>query len=261
MGRHGFGALLTDDQWALFLKAGATRRFHTGEPIVRQGEKDDTVFMLAEGMVKVSMVRSDGTESLMALRGAGEAIGEFAALAGLPRTATVTASGGPCLTRAMSGFQFRLLVKGQDLERALWEHIVTRQQESESLRSEMAALPSGQRLAVTLLRLASLLGSDIGTRAAPGGEGAGVLRGTVLRFGLTQRELGDSIRLSRASIAAEFGRLRALGVISTGRRFITIRDVERLRRLAEGEEREEKSRKSGVDDPGVSSSGHSTAAE
>ncbi|WP_285729018.1 Crp/Fnr family transcriptional regulator [Nocardiopsis sp. ATB16-24] len=243
MGRQGFGALLTDDQWALFLKSGATRRFHTGETIVRQGEEDDTVFMLAEGMIKVSMVRSDGIESLMALRGAGEAIGEFAALSGLPRTATVTASGGPCLTRVMSGFQFRLLIKGQDLERALWEHIVTRQRESEELRSEMAALPSGQRLAATLLRLAALLGSDIGTRATRDGKAEGAHRGTVLKFGLTQRELGDSLGLSRASIAAEFGRLRSLGVISTGRQFITIRDVERLRRLAEGEEREEESRK------------------
>ncbi|MCY9786026.1 Crp/Fnr family transcriptional regulator [Nocardiopsis sp. EMB25] len=236
---------MTDEQWVRFLKAGATRRFDAGEPILRQGERGDAVFMLAEGAVKVMMVRPEGTESLIALRGVGEALGEFAALSGLPRTVTVLAS-GPCLTRVLSGPQFRLLAKRMDLERVLWEHIVTRQQESDSLRAEMAGLPSGQRLAATLLRLARAMGSDIGARMGPdgGGEREGVHRGAVLELGLTQRELGDSIGLSRASIAAEFSRLRALGVISTGRRFIAIRDVERLGRLAEGREPDERSRSS-----------------
>ncbi|ASU85588.1 Crp/Fnr family transcriptional regulator [Nocardiopsis gilva YIM 90087] len=242
MGRQGFGALLTDEQWARFLRAGTTRRFQVGEVIIRQGDRGEAVYMLAEGTVKVSMVRTDGTESLIALRGPGESLGELSALSGLPRTATVAASGGSCLTRVLSGAQFRLLVKTMELEHALWEHIVLRQHESESLRAEMAALPAGQRLAITLLRLAASLGSDVSEAGGPPDRQESrtgrtrARRGTVLKFGLTQRELGDSIGLSRASIAAEFGKLRSLGVISTGRRFVAIRDVERLRRLAEGEE-------------------------
>ncbi|GAA1104563.1 Crp/Fnr family transcriptional regulator [Nocardiopsis composta] len=231
MGRQGFGALVSDEQWTRFLRAGVTRRFAPGERIVRQGERGDAVYMLAEGTVKVSMVRTDGTEALLALRGPGEALGELSALSGLARTATVTASGGPCLTRVLSGPQFRLLVKTMALEGALWEHVVLRQSESDSLRAEMAALPAGQRLAALLLRLAALLGADI----APGDPGSGG-HGTVLRFGLTQQELGDSIGLSRTSVAAEFARLRSMGVISTGRQYIAVRDVRRLRRVAVGEE-------------------------
>ncbi|WP_017593959.1 Crp/Fnr family transcriptional regulator [Nocardiopsis potens] len=229
MGRQGFGALVSDEQWARFLRAGATRRFAPGDRIVRQGERGDAVYMLAEGTVKVSMVRADGTEALLALRGPGEALGELSALSGLARTATVAASGGPCLTRVLSGPQFRLLVKSMALEGALWEHVVLRQSESDSLRAEMAALPAGQRLAALLLRLASLLGAD----TVPGGGGG---RGTVLRFGLTQQELGDSIGLSRTSVAAEFARLRSMGVISTGRQYIAVRDVRRLHRVAVGED-------------------------
>src|SRR5690606_36579310 len=74
MGRQGFGALVSDEQWTRFLRAGVTRRFAPGERIVRQGERGDAVYMLAEGTVKVSMVRTDGTEALLALRGPGEAL-------------------------------------------------------------------------------------------------------------------------------------------------------------------------------------------
>lgn len=235
MGRQGFGALVSDDQWALFLKAGTTRRFGPGERIIRQGDRDSTVFMLVEGTVKVFTVRPDGTETLLALRGPGESLGEFSALSGLPRTATVTASGGPCLTRVLSSAQFRRLVRTLGLESTLWEHVVLRQSESEALRAEMAALPSGRRLATALLRLASLLGTDTVSWPDPAGSDSGAVpRGTVLKLGLSQRELGDWIGLSRASVAAEFSRLRSLGIIRTGRQYVAVHDVERLRHIAEG---------------------------
>ncbi|MFW5417643.1 Crp/Fnr family transcriptional regulator [Nocardiopsis sp. CNT-189] len=227
MGRQGFGALVSDDQWALFLKAGSTRRFADGEPIIRQGEHEDAVHMLAEGTVKVTAVRPDGIEVLLALRGPGEALGEMSALSGLARTATVAASGGPCLTRVLSGAQFRLLLRRQGLDGALLEHLVLRQAEGESVRTEITVLPSAQRIAAALLRLAALTGTDVGT--APGGR-----RGVVLRLGLSQREIGDWVGLSRASVAAEFRRLRDGGVIRTGRRYIAVLDVDRLRRTAAG---------------------------
>lgn len=236
MRRQGFGALLTDEQWAVFLKAGATRVFPDGEPIMRQGDREGVVYMLAEGTVKVSVVRPDGTESLLALRGSGEALGEFSALSGLPRTATVTPTGGDCLTRALTSAHFRLLVGRMDLHRALWEHVVKRQSEGESQRAEIVALPSGRRLAATLLRLTSVLGTHVpGTGSAGSGGDGEVRHGAVLRVGLSQKELGDWIGMSRASVAAEFGRLRSMGIIRTGRRYVSIRDLDRLREVAHGE--------------------------
>ncbi|GAA1104630.1 Crp/Fnr family transcriptional regulator [Nocardiopsis composta] len=228
MGRQGFGALVSDDQWTLFLRAGSTRKFADGEPIIRQGEREDVVHMLAEGTVKVTAVRPDGIEALLALRGPGEALGEMSALTGRARSATVAASGGPCTTRVLSGHQFRLLLHRQELHGALLEHLVLRQTEGESVRTEITVLPSGQRIAAALLRLAALTGTDVG--AAPGGK-----RGVVLRLGLSQREIGDWVGLSRASVAAEFRRLRDCGVIRTGRQYIAVLDVDRLRRISEGD--------------------------
>ncbi|GAA1776741.1 Crp/Fnr family transcriptional regulator [Streptomonospora arabica] len=197
--------------------------------MIRQGEREDSVFLLLEGMVKVTMVQPDGTGLLLALRGHGESLGELSALSGLPRSATVMPSTGRCLTRVLTSAQFRLLVKSMDLEQVLWRHLVRRQTESDSLRAEMASLTARQRLAATLLRLAQLMGS--GSESAP----RSARRSVVVRLGLSQRELGDSIGLSRAAVAEEFKRLRGLGVIRTGREFVAIADVDRLQAIAQAE--------------------------
>lgn len=236
MPRQGFGALVSDTQWTTLLKSGATRQFGHGELIIRQCDRDSTVYMLVEGTVKVYAYRLDGTESLIAIRGPGDSLGEFSALSGFPRTATVTATGGSCLTRALPAARFRHLVRELGLERALWQHVVQRQSESDSLRAEMAGLPAGQRLAGALLRMVCLLGVDVHAWPEPAVAAADTQRhSTVLKLGLSQRELGDWIGLSRASVAAELGHLREQGIIRTGRRYIAVLDLGRLRHLADGE--------------------------
>lgn len=230
MGRQGFGGLLSDEQWSCFLRAGTTRCYGDGEPIIRQGERDGAVFLLTEGLVKISMVRADGVEALLTLRGPGESLGELGALSGLPRTVTVVAS-GTCRTRVLTGAQFRLLTRSTGVEDALWEHVVLRQSESDSLRAEMAALPSGQRLAAALLRLAALVGAEIPPASPPP---PGRPKSVMLRLGLSQREMGDLIGLSRGAVAGEFARLRGLGILRTGRQYVAVRDLDRLVRIAEG---------------------------
>lgn len=228
MPRHGFGALLSDAQWVQLLRRGIHRRFDDGDVIIGQGELDSTVFLLVEGTVKVTSDRPEGGATLLALRCHGEALGEFSALSGLARTATVTACGGPCQTRALGGPHFILLVRRLGLEAALWKHMVLRHQESEAVRSDIIALPAGQRLAAALLRLIVILGV-----ATPGSsEGA---PGVVLRLGLSQREIGDWIGLSRSSVAAEFKWLRDEGIVDTRRHRITILDLAKLRRFSRGD--------------------------
>ncbi|GAA1785500.1 Crp/Fnr family transcriptional regulator [Streptomonospora arabica] len=230
MTRQGFGGRLPDDAWRKLLQAGATRRYSDGQTIISQGDRDTAVFLLASGTVKITTVRPDGEQVLLALRGPGEALGELSALSGLPRTATVVAAGGACLTRVLSSDRFRALAREMGTEGALWQHVVTRQAESEALRAEMATLPSAQRLAAMLLRTVALIGHDVDP--APAGHGG--RHAVTIRLGLSQRELGDSVGLSRTSVAAEFARLRSIGVVRTGRRFVAILDVGRLREIAEG---------------------------
>ncbi|MDE3720389.1 Crp/Fnr family transcriptional regulator [Nocardiopsis sp. N85] len=221
MSRQGFGGLLKDDQWDALVRSGSVRVHRASEPIMGQGERDDTVHVLQGGDVKISVLLRDGTEALMAMRGPGEVLGEMSVLSGLPRTATVRAARGSCTTYVIAGDRFRTLVRNMVLERLLWEHIVRRQQESESLRTEMAKLTSRERLAETMLRLAG----------PSGGAGRGPIE-----LHLTQRELGEAVGRSLSWVQGELRRLREDGVVSTDRGSLVIHGAERLRRaLSDGD--------------------------
>jgi CRP-like cAMP-binding protein len=61
-------------------------RVEPGESIIREGEAGDRFYLIADGSVEVT---SDG--ELLAVRGAGDHLGEIALVLDVPRTATVTA--------------------------------------------------------------------------------------------------------------------------------------------------------------------------
>jgi hypothetical protein len=61
-------------------------RVEPGESIIREGEPGDRFYLIADGSVEVT---SNG--DLLAVRGAGDHIGEIALVLDVPRTATVTA--------------------------------------------------------------------------------------------------------------------------------------------------------------------------
>jgi CRP/FNR family cyclic AMP-dependent transcriptional regulator len=73
--------------------AGALGRvYEDGEIIVRQGEKGDCMYVIQKGEVEV--VREEGgTEARLAVRGAGDFIGEMAIFEQDVRSATVRALG------------------------------------------------------------------------------------------------------------------------------------------------------------------------
>ncbi|ASU85158.1 Crp/Fnr family transcriptional regulator [Nocardiopsis gilva YIM 90087] len=235
MTRHGFGARLTDETWGRLIQAGRPQRYEPGSPIMNQGDPGGSVHLLLEGAVKVAMVRPDGSLVALAFRGPGEILGEFSAWSGAKRAATVLAV-GPCQTRVFPTDRFRALAREWGLEDAVWGNILARQCESDELRAEQSALPAGRRLAAALLRLARTLGEPIDPEVSDGAVPR--RRGVLLAISLSQRDIADYIGLSRTSVALEYTRLKELGAIRTGRKYVAIHDLDLLESLAEAGESE-----------------------
>ncbi|MBI1372273.1 MAG: cyclic nucleotide-binding domain-containing protein [Phycisphaera sp.] len=72
----------------------------SGEDIIRQGARDDTLYLIARGVVRVVREQSDGRVSDLATLVAGEFFGEMALLFGQPRSATCRAV-TPCALYAL----------------------------------------------------------------------------------------------------------------------------------------------------------------
>jgi CRP/FNR family cyclic AMP-dependent transcriptional regulator len=87
------------------LSRGTLVELPPGTRFLRQGEMATEVFILVNGLVKVTADTADGESALLAIRVAGDAVGELASLDGLPRLASVT-SAGLVRARRISGAEF-----------------------------------------------------------------------------------------------------------------------------------------------------------
>jgi len=67
------------------------RHYRRGQLIVSQGDPGDSLFVIASGLVKVTVSSPDGEEMVLITLGPGETFGELALVDGGPRSASVEA--------------------------------------------------------------------------------------------------------------------------------------------------------------------------
>ncbi|MFE3548262.1 Crp/Fnr family transcriptional regulator [Streptomyces kronopolitis] len=175
--------VIGDKLWAN-LKALAPQRVRPARSLLlRQGDPATHVIVLESGSTLITLAGDCGGSTLLAVRGAGELLGELAVLDSQPRTATVIAA-EPCLIRIIPAAAFLLFVDEHDLLAPLLRHAIARVRESEAVRLELAT-------ASVPLRLASALSRLVDAASASTSE---------LAVRLTQTELSQMIGASRNAV-------------------------------------------------------------
>ena len=74
---------------AELLSRGERRAYPPGSALLNQGDRTFSVYLLLQGAVKIITVSPEGDTALLAIRSAGDIVGEMAALEGRPRSATL----------------------------------------------------------------------------------------------------------------------------------------------------------------------------
>lgn len=201
------------------------RQWHQAEAMLfQQGEHAGSIVLLERGCVKVTHVSEEGRESLLAVRGPGDVLGELAVLNEGPRSATVTAL-EPVVSLSLSAVAFRSAVASDGrLGMAVLRVLNGRLREADRTRVEFAALDASARLALRLIELSCRYGqsSADGTRTCSA---------------LTQDELAAWVGSSREAVAKALRTFRDQGWITSGRRRITVLDEGALRRHVERRQR------------------------
>jgi CRP-like cAMP-binding protein len=213
-------ALPATDRRAL-LAEGASRRYAPGEIMIR--ERDTTAYVLAllSGWSVVSVGTERGTRLILALRGAGEVVGDLAAVDRGPRSATVAAL-GEVEAVAISGDRFRRFLAARPHATALvMRQLATRLRSADVERRSLASETVLQRLAARLVELAE----RAGRRAESG---------TLLDLPLPQHDLAAAIGATREAVAKALRLLREQGVVRTANRTVIVIDMPVLRLLAQG---------------------------
>jgi CRP/FNR family transcriptional regulator, cyclic AMP receptor protein len=210
-------ALSTREREAL-LALGHLRQFHGGEVLFNQGELSNFVVVIIDGYVKITAVSESGAESLIAIRTAGDIVGELAALDDRPRSATARAADAVLGRVILKPDLDRLLHDDYAIARALNQAVSAKLRESTRRRVDFRR-DTKSRLAQVLVELYH--GSTSGRRD-----------GTMAII-VTQSELAGLIGASEPAVHKALRTLRDERIIDTGYGRLTIKNIHKLRRIAE----------------------------
>ncbi len=204
------------------MQVGRRRRFRRGASIIVQGDHSDTVIVLLRGSVKVTLDTADGHEMVLCVLQPGDLLGEFEAIAqdgGWRNAGNVALE--PVDSMVLTGDEFRTFLEAHPRSAlALLRVVIGRLQAADRRRIDVGVSDTVHCLARLLVEIAD----------QQGGPGRDRI---VIALPLTQHELAGWISASRDSVVRSLTRLRDRGLVETGRRQITVRDLDGLRQLAE----------------------------
>jgi CRP-like cAMP-binding protein len=181
-----FTAMNDADAWELI---GQARQLSlpAKQTVVQEGEDSDSLHILLQGRVKVSLLSEEGKEAILSILSPGEVFGEMSLFDGEPRSATVT---------TMEASQFLVVTRKAFipfLERRahvmleLIAGMSRRLRATSTLVGNMSFLNLPARLARILLNLVQQYG-----KVGP--------QGIVIGLKLSQEELGHLVGVSRESV-------------------------------------------------------------
>jgi CRP-like cAMP-binding protein len=213
-GTAGEGFARLDADWAALLGRRPRRRHPRNTRLFCEGDPSDFVILILEGRVKLVVTTEDGDELLLAVRGPGELVGEFAALDPAPRLASAVALES-LTVQALTAEEFRAFVSQHgDVALRLMRTLIGRLREADRRRVEFGAYDARGRVARVLAELAA--------EQEPRGHGRAVVR-------LSQHEIGELVGASRESVGRALAFLRGRNLVTTGRRSVTVLEIDALR--------------------------------
>jgi CRP/FNR family transcriptional regulator, cyclic AMP receptor protein len=182
--------------------------------ILSSRDESNDVFFILEGRIQVKNYSENGREFIFSEIGAGQIFGEFSALDGLPRSASVVAIEESLVAR-MKAVDFVALLRGDfDLTLRLLRILTGKARGLSDRIFELIALNARVRIYFELARLAATGlrdGNRVTIRPAP-----------------THYELAARIGSHREAVTRELNQLESRGYLELGRRRLVILDVARF---------------------------------
>jgi CRP-like cAMP-binding protein len=196
------------------------RSVRRGQTIFQKGDTATSMMAVLKGSVRISTSSPDGKEVTLNTIRAGEVFGEIAMLDGRPRSADATAAEDSDLAVIDRRHFLPFVLSNQELLLHMLAMLCQRVRQTSGALEDLVMLDLPGRLARLLLRLADDHGS-------PGPDGIRI------EFKLSQRDIGTRVASSRESVNKQLQVWRDSGWLSLDRGYITLRRMEKLRRLCQ----------------------------
>ncbi|MEH0932266.1 Crp/Fnr family transcriptional regulator [Micromonospora sp. CPCC 205558] len=200
------------------LALGVTRTVSPGRRLLTEGARDTHVEVIRRGFVKIT-TSTDGADRLLAIRLPGDLVGEFAAISGQGRSATVTTCGVVVCTVIRQVDFLRFLDRRPAVAAQVTATVGQRLRWANERRAEFAAFPVHVRLARVLAEIAASCGWTNNDELVIGVE-------------LNHAELATLVGAATDTTQRALRTLRAKRLIRTGYRRIAVLDLAGLRAIA-----------------------------
>ena len=187
--------------------------------LFRQGDGSKFVVVILRGVVKVMGSAPSGQDTLLAILMSGDAVGEFAAVDQLPRSATVITCGSVVAQFIKSSDFLDCMRRDPEISHAVSKSIVAKMRIANARRVDFSASDATTRIARVILQLALSYGIRRQDRV-------------VIPSQLTQPELASLAVASPPAVQRVLRKFRQAGIVATGYRSITVLDMDRLHREA-----------------------------
>ena len=201
---------LDRDDLAGIARLAVPRHYRAGEVLFREGDLGDTCFVLRSGSVRVTRTHSDGRTIALAQLRPPVLLGEMAMLGSARRSATVEAVEDTAALAVLAGDMRRLLMSRPVIAMAMLDELAARLRAADDQVSQRAFRNVPGRIAEALLGQVT------------GEEGEAVVS-------LTHAALADIAGTSRETVSRFLAQLERAGVLTLGRRQITIHRPATLR--------------------------------
>ena len=193
-------------------KVAISRSYSKGSIIILAEEEGDTLFIISQGQVKVSIVSEDGREAILALLGEGAVFGELSLLDGKPRSANVVATEATNLYMVRRADFLQLVYKVPQIAVGLLAELASRLRKTDRKIEGLALLDVTSRISETLLQLADEQGEEQKT-------------GIILRNRPSHQQLANRAGTTRETVSRVLKRLESQGYITTrGRSIVILRE-------------------------------------
>lgn len=191
----------------------AWRRYEPGEAIISYLDTSDEVFFVISGKARVTIYSHSGKAVSFSELEPGDIFGEYPAIIGGPRSASVEAR-TRCLIASMSCTAFRkLLQKEPTVSQALLARFVRKIRSLTGRVYEFSTLAVNNRIQAERLRLARLatkLGKTARIAPLP-----------------THADIASRVSTHREAVSRELNRLAKIGLIERQDGTLVIKDIDR----------------------------------
>ncbi|MFN2595178.1 MAG: Crp/Fnr family transcriptional regulator [Actinomycetota bacterium] len=215
LGRARLFAGLGEDALTDLAERTIERNYPRGQIIFSRGDDDDSLYVLVQGRVKITISAASGDEMLITTLRAPATFGELALVDKGPRSASVEVA-EQAKVLIINKIAWQDLVRVHpELSDALTRNLVTILRRLTDQASDLALLDLPGRVAKLLMRSYEGLG-----------------RPSALDLRLTQTDIANMVGGSRQSVNQILGHLVSRGYIEARGRIIVIKDPESLKRRA-----------------------------